>query len=83
MCIRDSNHVHKNKSIPIINQGYTDSKPILVKKGSWIGANVIILPGVTIGRNSVVGAGSIVTKSVSDHSIVAGNPAVVIEDTST
>ena len=38
------NHVHKNKSIPIINQGYTDSKPILVKKGSWIGANVIILP---------------------------------------
>lgn len=77
------NHAFKNKSLPIINQGHEDSKPILVKKGSWIGANVIILPGVTLGRNSVVGAGSIVTKNVADHSIVAGNPAKVIKDTAT
>ena len=74
------NHAFKNTSIPIIDQGYEDSKPILIKEGSWIGANVVILPGVTIGKNSVVGAGSVVTKSVSNYSIVAGNPAVVIKN---
>lgn len=49
--------------------------PVLIKKGAWIGANVTILPGITIGENAIVGAGSIVTKDVDDATIVIGNPA--------
>ncbi len=52
----------------------------IVKKHAKIGANSIILPGVTIGVNSLVGAGSVVTKDVPANKVVAGNPAVVIKD---
>jgi acetyltransferase-like isoleucine patch superfamily enzyme len=72
-------HAFENTFIPIIEQGYSDSKPILVKNGAWIGANAIILSGITIGKNSVVGAGSVVTKNVPNYSVVAGNPAKVIK----
>ena len=50
----------------------------LLKKNASIGANVTILPGVTIGENSMVGAGAVVTKDVPDNCIVAGNPAKII-----
>lgn len=45
----------------------------------WIGVNVTILPGVTIGENAVVGAGAVVTKDVPDNAVVVGNPARVIK----
>ncbi|WKL49278.1 sugar O-acetyltransferase [Flavobacterium pectinovorum] len=50
-------------------------KPIHIKKNAWIGANATILPGVTIGENSVVAAGAIVSKDVPDNTIVGGIPA--------
>lgn len=50
-------------------------KEVHVGEDCWIGGNVIILPGITIGRGSVVGAGSVVTKSVPAFTVVAGNPA--------
>ena len=53
-------------------------KPIVIEDDVFIGARAIILKGITIGRGSVVGAGSVVTKSVSPYSIVAGNPAKVV-----
>ncbi len=53
--------------------------PIHIKKNCWIGAGATILRGITIGENSVVGAGSVVTKDVPDNTIVAGNPAKVIK----
>ncbi len=53
-------------------------KPILIQKGAWIGANVVILPGVSVGKHSIVGAGSVVTKDVPDYAVVAGNPAKAI-----
>jgi acetyltransferase-like isoleucine patch superfamily enzyme len=74
-----SNHTFKNTSILIIDQGHDYFKEIVVKKGSWIGSNAIILPGVTIGHNSVVAAGSVVTKSVPDCVVVAGVPAKIIK----
>lgn len=74
-----SNHSFSNPSITIIDQGHLDSKPIVVQKGSWIAANTTILPGVTIGKNAVVGAGSVVTKSIPDNVIAAGNPARVLK----
>jgi acetyltransferase-like isoleucine patch superfamily enzyme len=55
------------------------SMPIIIHDNVWIGANSVILPGVVIGINSVIGAGSIVTKSVPDNVICAGNPAKVIK----
>ncbi len=51
--------------------------PVLVKQGASIGSNATILGGVTIGRNALVGAGSVVTKDVPDYAIVVGNPAQI------
>ena len=50
-------------------------KPVHLKRNCWIGAGASILPGVTVGENAVVGAGSVVTKDVADNTVVAGNPA--------
>lgn len=52
---------------------------ITIKKGAWIGAGVSILPGVTIGKYAIVGAGAIVTKDVPDYAVVVGIPAKVIK----
>jgi len=54
-------------------------EPITVKKGCWIGQNVVILPGVTIGELAIVGANSVVTKSIPDRCIAVGAPAKVIK----
>jgi acetyltransferase-like isoleucine patch superfamily enzyme len=54
-------------------------KPILIKKNAWIGAAATILPGITVGENSIVAAGAVVTKDVPDNCIVAGNPAKQIK----
>lgn len=78
-----SNHRFDEISLPIYYQGHSPSRPVLIKEGSWIGANAIILPGVTIGRNAVVAAGSIVTKNVEDHTVVGGNPAKLIKKLTT
>jgi len=53
--------------------------PVKIADNVWIGMNAVILKGVTIGENSVVAAGSVVTKSVGPNTIVAGNPAVVVK----
>jgi acetyltransferase-like isoleucine patch superfamily enzyme len=54
-------------------------KRILIKRNAWIGAAVTILPGVTIGENSVVAAGAVVSKDVPDNTVVAGIPAKIIK----
>ena len=51
--------------------------PVTIESGVWIGGGAVILPGVTIGRNSVIGAGSVVTKSIPENSIAVGNPCRV------
>ncbi|MGY3765068.1 DapH/DapD/GlmU-related protein [Vagococcus vulneris] len=54
--------------------------PIHIKKGAWIGASAVVMPGVTIGKNAIVAANSTVTKDVPDNVIVAGTPARYIRD---
>jgi acetyltransferase-like isoleucine patch superfamily enzyme len=54
-------------------------KPILIKRNAWVGAGATILPGVTIGENSVVAAGAVVSKDVPDNTVVGGIPAKVIK----
>lgn len=72
------NHNFASTDVPIRLQGYSDIKPVTIGSDVWIGARVIILPGVNIGKGSVIGAGSVVTKDVPEWSVVAGNPAKLI-----
>lgn len=58
--------------------GYQIFKPITVGSNVWFGAGVLVCPGVSIGDNCVIGAGSVVVKSIPDNSFAAGNPAKVI-----
>ncbi|GAM66226.1 acetyltransferase sypM [Vibrio sp. JCM 19236] len=55
---------------------------IHLKKDAWLGSNVIVKSGVTIGKGAIVAAGSVVTKDIPDYVIAAGNPAKVIKDIS-
>lgn len=72
------NHSYEDVSIPIKDQPVT-AREIVIEDEVWIGANATIVSGVTIGKHSVVAAGSVVTKSVPPFSIVAGNPAKLIK----
>ncbi|WP_459558078.1 sugar O-acetyltransferase [Lacunimicrobium album] len=58
--------------------GLEYAKPIRIGTGAWLGGGVIVLPGVTIGARSVIGAGSVVTKDVPEDVIVAGNPGRIL-----
>jgi acetyltransferase-like isoleucine patch superfamily enzyme len=72
------NHNYEDVSLPIHVQGvYT--APITVEDDCWIGANVVAVAGVTIGKHSIVAAGSIVTKNIPPYSVAVGNPARVIK----
>ncbi len=73
------NHAHEDFNTPIRLQG-GKSKKVEIKNNVWLGANVIILPGVTIHENVIVGAGSVVTKTLDKNSIYAGNPAKKISE---
>lgn len=50
-------------------------KPVHLERNCWLGANVTILPGITVGENSIVGASAVVTKDVPANTVVVGNPA--------
>lgn len=54
-------------------------KPILIEDNVWLGVNVTVMKGVTIGQNSVIGAGSVVTKNIPANVVAAGNPCVVVK----
>jgi len=54
--------------------------PVRIADNVWIGMNAVILKGVTIGENSIVAAGSVVTKSIPPNTVVAGNPAVIVKE---
>lgn len=59
-------------------QGYQYNAPVRIGRNCWIGAGVVIVPGITIGDNVVVGAGSIVTKDLPDNVVAVGNPCKVL-----
>ena len=59
-------------------QGLEVARPIVIEDNVWLGGGAILLPGVRIGRNAVVGAGAVVTRDVLANTVVAGNPAKVI-----
>jgi maltose O-acetyltransferase len=73
-------HRFDDPGLPVRDQGSTEERPVRIDDGSWIGTRVIILPGVRIGRNCVVGAGSVVTRDVPDGCVTVGNPARIVRD---
>ena len=72
------NHRIDDPEKPLQGQGYTIDPPIEIGDNVWIGTRAIILPGKKIGKNAVIGAGSVVTKDVPDYAVFAGNPAKLI-----
>lgn len=73
------NHRYEDKKRRIDEQGVS-TQPVVISDDVWIGANAVILPGVTIGRHAVVAAGAVVTKDVPDYCMVGGVPAKIIKN---
>lgn len=75
-----ANHIFKDRNTLIRKQGLTSNQNIVIDNDVWIGANVNVLPGITVGKGSVIGAGSTVVKDVEEYSVVVGNPAKKIKN---
>jgi len=78
--ISDVHHSFEDSTKPIVDQGVTEPKPVLLKTGCWIGIGACIMPGVTIGKNAIVGANAVVTKDVPDNAIALGIPAKIVSE---
>ena len=83
--IRDGAFIGHNVVLATLNHGIkpedratTYPTPIVIGKNVWIGANATVIPGITIGENSIIAAGAVVTKDVEANTIVGSNPAKVI-----
>ena len=77
--IYTSNHAFNRTDIPMCKQGFSRPRKVKVCDDVWIGGRVIILPGITIGSGSIIGAGAVVTKDVPPFAIVGGNPAKILK----
>lgn len=78
ICCSAPNNSNLNENFYVKSNLVKEAK-VSIGNDVWIGANTVILPGVTIGKSSIIGAGSIVTKDVDENSIYAGNPAKKIK----
>jgi acetyltransferase-like isoleucine patch superfamily enzyme len=76
--VSDHVHTHDSRETPIKDQGISGIAPVRIREGAWLGQGVVVCPGVTIGRNAIVGANSVVRQDVPDYCIAAGAPAKVI-----
>lgn len=70
-----SNHVHASTLLPMRQQGET-GKGVVIEDDVWIGANVIVLDGIRVGKGAILGAGSVITRDVAPFAVVGGVPAV-------
>lgn len=76
--IMTRNHRHADTDRPMIEQGYEPYYPVTVEDDCWIGRRAIILPGVTIAKGCIIGAGAVVTKNTGPYEIWGGVPAKLI-----
>ncbi len=77
--ITDSDHIVEPGGLPATKNGRFVTCPVTIEDNCWLGQNAVILKGVTIGHDSIVGANSVVTRNVPPCSVVGGNPARVIK----
>ena len=76
--VYDHNHCYQDPNVPIKEQGFT-SAPVNIGKHCWIASNVVILKGVTIGDNCVIGAGCVIYKDVPEESVMINKQELVIK----
>lgn len=74
-----SKHNTSRTDIPMRQQGHLPKQKVTIGSDVWIGANVIIMPGITVGNGSIIGAGAVVTKDIPEYAVVGGVPAKVIK----
>lgn len=77
--IYTQNHCTSDPKVPMRTQGMNQIMPVIIEDDVWIGARVCILPGVVIGKGSVIGACAVVSKSIPPFSVAVGNPAKVVK----
>jgi acetyltransferase-like isoleucine patch superfamily enzyme len=77
--VGDTNHGYTDVSTPILRQPMSPPRRVDIEDDCWLGINVCVLSGVTIGRHSVIGANSVVTHDVPPFSVACGNPASVVK----
>jgi acetyltransferase-like isoleucine patch superfamily enzyme len=77
--VTDGNHRFDDPDKPVPWQGFTSKGPVTLGDNVWLGANVVVTSGVTIGRRSVIGANSVVVDDIPEFSIAAGAPAKVLK----
>jgi acetyltransferase-like isoleucine patch superfamily enzyme len=78
--ITDHSHVYEDINNPIMFQGSTSKGPVIIEDNCWIGFGSHILSGIKIGKNSVIGANSVVTKNIPPYCVAAGSPAKIIKE---
>jgi acetyltransferase-like isoleucine patch superfamily enzyme len=81
--ISDHTHRYSDKEHAILSQGVDKIAPVLIRRGAWLGQNVVVCPGVTIGIGSVIGANSVVNSDIPDWSVAVGCPARVVKSIGT
>ena len=79
VCIMTSSHSTMRTDAPMNKQSHLPKRKVVIGDDVWIGRRVIILPGITVGKGSIIGAGAVVTKDVPEYAVVAGVPAKVIK----
>jgi maltose O-acetyltransferase len=77
--ILNQNHSSRRTDVPMSEQGFDLPAPVTIEDDVWIGARVILLPGVSIGTGAIVGAGAVVSKDVPPGAVVVGTPARVVK----
>jgi acetyltransferase-like isoleucine patch superfamily enzyme len=76
--LSDNVHSYENIQIPVIDQPVKQLSHVILKDGCWLGENVCVI-GASIGKNSIVGANSVVTKDIPDYCVAVGSPAKIIK----
>ncbi len=76
--VADHRHGFSDPHTAILDQPIEDLRPVVVEDHAWLGQNVVLLPGVTVGAGAVVGAGSVIREDVPPRSVVAGSPGRVV-----
>lgn len=78
VAIYTKTHKYDNPDVPMVLSGETETQAVVLEDDVWLGRNVMVLPGIRIGKGSIVGANSLVNKDVPPYSIVGGVPAKLI-----